>query len=330
VASRESDERPASLGEFSKAAEMAPHETGLNRSDERIRLNGSLLQGGSLESESVLGMQGKLRGPGSCAVYLSVLLPCHNEARILDRCISETVKAIATEFDEPFEVVVVDDGSTDETREIAEAAARSTPGVRVIRLQPNGGKGAALRRAFAETRGELVCFLDGDLDIHPRHVIPFVRLLQSAPADAVVGSKRHPLSQISYSPERRFLSRAYELFIRTLFGLRIRDTQAGIKVLRREVLERVLPLGLVKRYAFDAELLVLAHRLGYRIDEAPIEMKFREKYGSGVDLPAIGRMFLDTLGLFYRLHVTHYYDLPRIEQGDYRRRGLWRLFRFSS
>src|SRR5207247_2900807 len=105
VASRESDERPASLGEFSKAAEMAPHETRLNRSDERTRLNGSLLQGSSLESENVPGFQGKLRGPGSYAVYLSVLLPCHNEARILDRCISETVKAIATEFDETFEVV---------------------------------------------------------------------------------------------------------------------------------------------------------------------------------------------------------------------------------
>jgi hypothetical protein len=64
----------------------------------------------------------------------------------------------------------------------------------------------------------------------------------------------------------------------------------------------------VKRYAYDAELLVLASRLGYRIREAPITMDFRSKFGSGVDLDAIVRMFLDTLGVFYRLKITKYYS----------------------
>jgi hypothetical protein len=150
--------------------------------------------------------------------------------------------------------------------------------------------------------------LDGDLDIQPDHIVPFVDTLEADSIDVVIGSKRHPQSQIDYPLQRRLLSRTYEFLVRVLFGLKVRDTQAGIKVFRREVLETVLPLGLVKRYAFDMELLVLAHRMGYRIFEAPIEMKFREKYGSGVGLRAILLMLMDTLGVFYRLNVIGYYD----------------------
>jgi hypothetical protein len=146
------------------------------------------------------------------------------------------------------------------------------------------------------------------LDIHPNHVLPFVQILERDHCDIVIGSKRHPESRIDYPMERRVLSFAYELFVRLLFGFHIGDSQAGIKLFRREVLERVFPQGLVKRYAYDAELLVLASRLGYRIREAPITMDFRSKFGSGVDLDAIVRMFLDTLGVFYRLKITKYYS----------------------
>jgi glycosyltransferase involved in cell wall biosynthesis len=201
----------------------------------------------------------------------------------------------------------VDDGSSDGTGEIAQIIASTIPEVLVVRIPENGGKGAALRKAFGRTKGTLICFLDGDLDIHPEHIAPFVRILEADSVHVVIGSKRHPRSQIDYPMERRLLSRAYELLVRMLFGFKVQDTQAGIKVFRREVLENILPLGLVKQYAFDMELLVLTHRAGYRITEAPIKMRFREKYGSEVSLRAILRMFLDTLGVFYRLNVIKYY-----------------------
>ena len=133
-------------------------------------------------------------------------------------------------------------------------------------------------------------------------------MLEANGAKVIVGSKRHPDSHIDYPRQRRILSRGYEILLRALFGLQIRDTQAGIKVFRREVLEEVLPVGLVKRYAFDAELLVMAHRFGFSIVEAPIEMASWDEIGSAVDLREVVRMFLDTLGVFLRLRVTKYYD----------------------
>lgn len=241
-------------------------------------------------------------------VALSVLMPCRDEANIVERSITDTVNTLRRWYGGSFEIILIDDGSIDGTYQRAQALIDGIPELRVLRISTNGGKGNALRKAFERTSGSVVCFLDGDLEIEANHITPYVRLLEAQFADIVVGSKRHPQSQIDYPWERRVLSAAYQLFVRALFGLKVRDTQAGIKAFRREVLEQVLPLGLVKRYAFDAELLVLAHKLGYRIVEMPIQMKFREKYGSGVSLKAIHQMFLDTLGVFYRLHVTRYYD----------------------
>jgi glycosyltransferase involved in cell wall biosynthesis len=235
-------------------------------------------------------------------------MPCQDEADIVERNVMETVQTLREGYQGSFEVILIDDGSTDGTYEKAETLTRAMPELKVLRISTNGGKGNALREAFDRTLGSVVCFLDGDLDIHANHITPYVRLLETGFADVVVGSKRHPQSQIDYNLERRVLSMAYQLLVQALFGLKVRDTQTGIKTFRREVLERVLPLGLVKRYAFDAELLVLAHRLGYRIIEMPITMKFHQKYGSGVSLRAIYQMLLDTLGVFYRLHVTKYYD----------------------
>ncbi len=247
-------------------------------------------------------------------VRISVLMPCHNEARHVQRSLWETVRTLR-ESDVPFEILLVDDGSTDDTWRLAQAIASATPEVRLARVPVNGGKGHALREAFKDSNGPVICFLDGDLDIHPKHIIPFLHALENDSAQIVIGSKRHPDSNIDYPLQRRVLSKAYELLVRALFRLKVRDTQAGIKVFRRDALERVISLGLVKRYAFDAELLALAHRLGYRIAEAPIEMRFREKYGSGVDLHAVMEMLYDTLGVFFRLYVTKYYDRANPERG---------------
>lgn len=246
--------------------------------------------------------------PQDARVGISIIIPCLNEAKTVRQTLAETAKAIGATFGDSYEILVVDDGSTDGTSAVVESAAQSLAHVHLTRMPKNAGKGNAERTAFERARGDLVCFLDGDFDIHPVHIAPFIRILQEDHVSGVIGSKRHPDSRIDYPWQRRILSAGYEMFVRALFGLRIRDTQAGIKVFKREVLDEVLPLGLVKRYAFDAELLVLAHRKGFRIVEAPIQMDSWDQIGSGVKLREVVRMFVDTLGIFYRLHVTKYYD----------------------
>lgn len=245
---------------------------------------------------------------------LSVIMPCLNEAKTIERTLLETTKILRERYGRPFEILVADDGSTDNTWGIALRVASEVPEVRVTRYPSNGGKGSVERRTFHMATGHVICFLDGDFDIHPKHIIPLVQILENDHTHIVVGSKRHPDSRIDYPRRRRFLSKGYQLMVRLLFGLQIRDTQAGIKAFRREVLEAVLPAGLVKRYAFDAELLILAHRLGYRIVEAPIAMDSWDKIGSAVNPREIVRMFLDTLGIFYRLHLTKYYDRAHLSE----------------
>jgi hypothetical protein len=131
--------------------------------------------------------------------------------------------------------------------------------------------------------------------------------MKESDCDIVVGSKRHPDSRVSYPPLRRLQSVLYQLLIRILFDVSVRDTQTGLKLLRRPVLAQVLPLLAVKRFAFDLELLVVAQHVGYRrIVEAPVELNF--KFESTISPSAVFNILWDTAAIFYRLRILRYYD----------------------
>ncbi len=98
-------------------------------------------------------------------------------------------------------------------------------------------------------------------------------------ADIVVGSKRHPQSRVSYPTERKFFSAVYYQLVKTLFRLPISDTQLGLKLFKREVIDTIMPKMLVKRYAYDIEILANAKRLGYKMVDAPIELQYSRKSG---------------------------------------------------
>ena len=244
-------------------------------------------------------------------------MPCYNEAKTINRDINETVKTLKKSNNGSFELIVIDDGSSDGTFDEIKAGALNNGCVKCIRLKHNGGKGHALKKGFQHARGKYICFLDGDLDIHPRLIKSFVEVMEKENADVVIGSKRHPLSKVNYPLHRRILSVGYQCFIKMLFNLSIRDSQVGLKVFKREVLDEVLPLVLVKKYAFDIEVLLNTHRNGYKIVEAPIEMDFHTAgKGSDVGPEAYTRMFLDTCAIFYRANILHYYDKSQRETQD--------------
>jgi glycosyltransferase involved in cell wall biosynthesis len=203
-----------------------------------------------------------------------------------------------------FEIIAVSDGSTDGSDSGIE---RLGPEVRAVRLPRNMGKGQALRVGFGGGRGEFIGFIDGDGDIPASTVGPFVACAKQRNPDFVIGSKRHPDSNVIYPPIRRFYSWGFQLLTKLLFGLNATDTQAGLKLARRDVIVRVLPLLEERGFAFDLELLAVAHRLGFdQIVELPIEI--RERFSSSISLRAAWDMLLDAAGLFWRLRIVKEYD----------------------
>lgn len=240
---------------------------------------------------------------------LSILMPAYNEAQSIAQNVCETVETMRA-LGMDFEIIVVDDGSLDGTHTAAIEALRAWPNrVRIVRCAYNEGKGNALICGTSYAKGEYVAFLDADMDLHPEQLESFFELLKARGADAVIGSKFHPKSKVEYPRLRRIYSFFYYMMVRAMFGLPVRDTQTGIKLFKREVLERVLPRILVKRFAFDLELLANVHHFGYRVVEAPVEVNFK-RVCSRLRLAAVWNVFVDTLAIFYRMRILQYYDRP--------------------
>lgn len=234
---------------------------------------------------------------------LSVVIPAYNENGIILDTLKECLSSLNGVKPE---LIVVDDGSLDGTLEKVEEFAKRNQNVRVVNYGGNQGKGFAVRYGFKYATGDVVAFIDADLNLHPRQILRLMEYMVKYDADVVVGSKRHPKSKVNYPLLRKILSEMYYVFVRTLFGIPVRDTQVGLKLYKREVLEGVLPKVMVKRYAFDIEILANAHRLGYEIIESPIELNMG--FSSHVNKKAIWSMLVDTAAVFYRMKILKYYD----------------------
>lgn len=241
---------------------------------------------------------------------ISIIMPAHNLAGVIEA----NCHTVATTFRGhlPFEIIVVDDGSSDATAAVLKRLPSAIPEARPLLLPRNMGKGAAIQHGFRVATGTHILFLDADLDLPPGQTPLFFSILRHANADVVIGAKRHPDSTLVYPWHRRIVSAVYFYIVKLLIGLPIRDTQTGIKLFRRAGLERAIPKMLVKRFAFDLELLAILHDDGARIVEAPVTVDFQNQGSVGcVSAQSIIQIFTDTLAIFYRLRLLEYYaSLP--------------------
>jgi glycosyl transferase family 2 len=212
---------------------------------------------------------------------------------------------------ETIEVIVVSDGSIDGSAERL-LESRADRGIRVIHYDRNLGKGYAVKAGALAAHGDWVALVDADLDLDPASIPLYLELARREWLDFAIGSKRHPDSVVHYPRSRRVASWCYQQLNRFLFRLDVRDTQVGLKVLSRRVVEDVMPLLLVKRFAFDLELLAVATALGYtRIRELPVRLDYRFT-GSGVRSAAVALALWDTAAIFYRLRVLRTYERKRL------------------
>ena len=232
-------------------------------------------------------------------------MPIYNLADSVCRNL-EKVESVLKRTGLKYELVPVDDGSSDGTAATLREWAGTAECRRPVILEKNGGKGNALKAGFRGSSGRLVLLLDGDLDILPGYLPGFLETMESEGADIVIGSKRHPKSRVRYPWHRRLASMVYFWLVRLFIGMPITDTQTGMKLFRREVLGEALERMLVKTYAFDLELLAIAYGRGAKIAEAPVAIRFGDKFGC-LRPSTVRQMSVDSLAVFYRLRLLNYY-----------------------
>lgn len=246
---------------------------------------------------------------GAKTLKLSVLMPYLNEQDIIVENTREVEKAMK-DLGIRYEIVLIDDGSTDESYSRLVKAFGGRKDIRLVRNLQNFGKGWALKTGFEFSTGDYVLFLDSDLELSPYHIPNFFRVMNETGADAVIGSKLHEDSLLEYPSLRRVYSTTFYTITRILFGLPVMDTQTGIKLFKREALEVSLPKLIVKKFAFDLELLLLLVKNKKKIEAAPIELKFsRGKFGR-IRFKSVINMFIDTLSIFYRDKMLRFYERP--------------------
>ena len=237
---------------------------------------------------------------------ISIIMPAYNESGIIEKNVHETVRTFKN-FGVDFEIIVIDDGSTDETWLKLKELENKFSNIKVTRNMKNFGKGRALKKGFRFAKGEYVVFLDSDIDLHPVQLETFFDIMKLDDADVVIGSKRHPNSKLNYPLQRKIISFIYFSFVKLLFGMPIKDTQTGLKLFKYEVLRNVFPKVVVKSFAFDLEILAYAHRLGYKITEAPVFIDSKRQF-SRIGIKDMLVTGIDTLLVFYRMFIAKSYD----------------------
>ena len=206
---------------------------------------------------------------------LSIIIPAYNESARIAKTLRQVVAYLEGQPGGG-EVIVVDDGSKDDTKGVAEAvfAEREARGVagRVIRVEPNKGKGHAVRTGLLAARNTVAAFFDADLSMPITETPKLVEPIRSGQYDVVFGSRALDRRLIGkHQPWLREQSgRFFNLVMRLLTGLPFKDTQCGFKAFRMDVCRAVVEGGVIDRFGFDVELLFVAHRAGLRMLEYPV------------------------------------------------------------
>ncbi len=212
---------------------------------------------------------------------ISVVIPAYNE----EATITETIQLLEQRLTglnytpQQYEIIIVDDGSVDSTPLKIKKYAAANPAIKYIRT-PHLGKGNAVKTGLLNAQGKIVGVLDADLEVRlaqPEKLREYINLLHNG-VDIIVGSKRHPQTIGEISPVRRLLSIAYNNLAFLFTGIKIKDTQTGLKIINRKVIEKLAPHISTNGFTIDLELLALAQKLGYKIKEIPIKIKLRNNF----------------------------------------------------
>jgi putative flippase GtrA len=194
----------------------------------------------------------------------------HNEQQALERSVLRLYAHMRSTLPYSFRITIADNASTDLTWQIASRLARDVPEVRAVRLAAKG-RGRALREVWSGSDAAVLAYMDADLSTDLAALLPLLAPLLSGHSDLAVGTRLGRGSRVVRGPKREFISRTYNLIVRTALGAGFSDAQCGFKAIRADAAAELLPLVEDREWFFDTELLVLAERCGMRIHEVPVD-----------------------------------------------------------
>ncbi len=206
-------------------------------------------------------------GPGP---VLDVVVPVHNEQADLEPSIRRLYGHLTQHFPYPFRITIADNASVDATPSVAARLAAELPEVTSVRLAQKG-RGRALREVWSASDAAVLAYMDVDLSTDLAALLPLVAPLLSGHSDLAIGSRLARGARVVRGAKREFISRCYNLILRSALAARFSDAQCGFKAIRADVAVRLLPLVRDTGWFFDTELLVLAQRIGLRIHEVPVD-----------------------------------------------------------
>lgn len=243
---------------------------------------------------------------------ISFIIPVYNKGSVLFTTLSSLIHRLHEASITDFEIIVVNDGSTDDTFAQAVKFKKfngDSGKIRIFHYTKNVGKGFALRFGFSKSHGDPIVFLDGDMDIDTSQIISMLRTYDKHKYGIIIGSKYHPRSRTHYPLNRYLYSLILKIAIKFLFRLNVSDTQVGLKLFDRKVLHEVLPRLVVKQFAVDLELLVVAHFLGFtKIHEIPVRINHTSANVSSINLKAVKNFCQDIAAIWYRKNILNYYS----------------------
>ncbi|MEW6457440.1 MAG: glycosyltransferase family 2 protein [Acidobacteriota bacterium] len=237
---------------------------------------------------------------------ISLILPAFNVQNIIGNAVKLAEKEIKKVNPQEYEIIVVDDGSFDSTwNELKELKNIYGDRLRIIHLSKNSGKGNAIKKGISLSQGDIVGFIDSDLDIVPENIPIFLNYFKENRADILIGSKRHPESKINYPKRRLFLSNLFNLVVKIIFRINLSDTQTGIKFFKKDLADSILRKTKCKRYIFDLEFLLIALKNEWRIVEYPVIIEYRKKQ-KRINLFEIFNAIIEIGKVFFYLKLKKY------------------------
>lgn len=203
-------------------------------------------------------------------IEISVVIPAYNEESRLPTTL-ESIHGFLSGTGRQFEILVVDDGSVDSTVDYVKSFSQERPQVRIISYKPNRGKGHAVRTGVLAAAGELVLFDDAD-GSSPIEELPKLEAAIATGADIAIGSRAKPDEQrvVNALAYRKYVGNTFNMIVQSLLLPGIFDTQCGFKLFKREVCQDIFSVACQDGFAFDVEILYIARRRGYKVEEVPI------------------------------------------------------------